>query len=101
MSLIGSDHCRAELRCVQSHLSAPQTRVGLSRISSDILFRFGCEILLAAAVGGSLATAGAGYQSLLRNPLAETYLLGISNGAALGTMNRTRLFRGKRMDASF
>jgi iron complex transport system permease protein len=37
-------------------------------------------------VGASLATAGAGYQALLRNPLAEPYLLGISNGAAVGTM---------------
>ena len=44
------------------------------------------RILLAAAVGGSLATAGAAYQALLRNPLAEPYLLGISNGAAVGTM---------------
>jgi len=41
---------------------------------------------LEAAVGGSLAVAGASYQSLLRNPLAEPYLLGISNGAAVGTM---------------
>ena len=37
-------------------------------------------------MGGSLATAGAAYQALLRNPLAEPYLLGISNGAAVGTM---------------
>lgn len=44
------------------------------------------RILLAAAVGMSLAAAGAGYQALLRNPLAEPYLLGISNGAAVGTM---------------
>lgn len=44
------------------------------------------RILLAASVGASLATAGAGYQALLRNPLAEPYLLGISNGAAVGTM---------------
>jgi iron complex transport system permease protein len=44
------------------------------------------RILLAAAVGASLAAAGAGYQALLRNPLAEPYLLGISNGAAVGTM---------------
>src|SRR5258705_523032 len=34
----------------------------------------------------SLAAAGASYQALLRNPLAEPYLLGISNGAAVGTM---------------
>jgi iron complex transport system permease protein len=44
------------------------------------------RILLGACVGASLATAGAGLQSLLRNPLAEPYLLGVSNGAALGTM---------------
>jgi len=44
------------------------------------------RILLAGVVGMCLATAGAGYQALLRNPLAEPYLLGISNGAAVGTM---------------
>lgn len=44
------------------------------------------RILLGASVGASLAVAGAGLQSLLRNPLAEPYLLGVSNGAALGTM---------------
>ena len=44
------------------------------------------RILLAACVGASLAAAGAGLQALLRNPLAEPYLLGVSNGAALGTM---------------
>ena len=33
-----------------------------------------------------LAAAGAAYQALLRNPLAEPYLLGVSNGAAVGTM---------------
>lgn len=44
------------------------------------------RILLAACVGASLAVAGAGLQALLRNPLAEPYLLGVSNGAALGTM---------------
>ncbi len=44
------------------------------------------RILLAASVGASLAAAGASYQALLRNPLAEPYLLGISNGAAVGTM---------------
>lgn len=44
------------------------------------------RIFLAACVGASLAAAGAGLQALLRNPLAEPYLLGVSNGAALGTM---------------
>ena len=44
------------------------------------------RILLAGAVGICLAAAGAAYQALLRNPLAEPYLLGVSNGAAVGTM---------------
>jgi iron complex transport system permease protein len=60
---------------------------GLQPDQSAILFEIRLpRILLAASVGASLATAGAGYQALLRNPLAEPYLLGISNGAAVGTM---------------
>ena len=60
---------------------------GLSEEQSAILFGIRLpRILLAASVGASLATAGACYQALLRNPLAEPYLLGISNGAAVGTM---------------
>ncbi len=52
------------------------------------------RVLLGAAVGASLALAGAGLQSLLRNPLAEPYLLGVSNGAALGTMLAFVFFTG-------
>lgn len=52
------------------------------------------RVLLGAAVGASLAVAGAALQSLLRNPLAEPYLLGVSNGAALGTMLAIVLFAG-------
>ncbi|HKQ99541.1 MAG TPA: iron ABC transporter permease [Pyrinomonadaceae bacterium] len=60
---------------------------GLTSEQSAILFNIRLpRILLAASVGASLATAGAGYQALLRNPLAEPYLLGVSNGAAVGTM---------------
>jgi iron complex transport system permease protein len=44
------------------------------------------RVFLGACVGASLAAAGASLQALLRNPLAEPYLLGVSNGAALGTM---------------
>ena len=63
------------------------SRCGLTPEQSTILFDIRLpRILLAASVGASLATAGAGYQALLRNPLAEPYLLGISNGAAVGTM---------------
>jgi len=42
--------------------------------------------LLAFVVGGSLATAGAGLQGLLRNPLADPFLLGLSGGASLGAV---------------
>lgn len=35
-------------------------------------------------VGGALAVAGAAYQAVLRNPLAEPYILGVSAGAGLG-----------------
>lgn len=52
------------------------------------------RVLLAACVGASLAVAGASLQSLLRNPLAEPYLLGVSNGAALGTMLAFVFFDG-------
>ena len=50
------------------------------------------RVFLAAFVGASLAAAGAGLQALLRNPLAEPYLLGVSNGAALGMMLAFVLF---------
>ncbi len=42
------------------------------------------RVLLAALVGGSLALAGAGLQALLKNPLADPFLLGTSGGAATG-----------------
>ncbi len=40
--------------------------------------------LLAALVGGALATAGAAFQGLFRNPLADPHVIGASSGAALG-----------------
>jgi iron complex transport system permease protein len=42
--------------------------------------------LAAFATGGSLATAGALLQVLLRNPLADPYVLGVSGGAAVGAL---------------
>ncbi|PYO80107.1 MAG: hypothetical protein DMD67_01275 [Gemmatimonadetes bacterium] len=42
--------------------------------------------LLAFLVGGSLAIAGAGLQALVRNPLADPSLLGLSGGAGLGAV---------------
>lgn len=42
--------------------------------------------VLALLVGGALGLAGAVLQALLRNPLAEPYLLGVSGGAAVGAV---------------
>ncbi|MCU1264825.1 MAG: transporter permease [Acidobacteria bacterium] len=64
-----------------------RSKCGLSSEQQAILFDIRLpRILLAGAVGMCLASAGAAYQALLRNPLAEPYLLGVSNGAAVGTM---------------
>src|SRR5438874_5210692 len=70
-----------------------KSNCGLSPEQQAILFELRLpRILLAGAVGMCLATAGAGYQALLRNPLAEPYLLGVSNGAAVGTMTALVFF---------
>lgn len=42
------------------------------------------RIAMAVIVGGMLAAAGATYQAVFRNPLADPYLLGVSAGAGLG-----------------
>lgn len=42
------------------------------------------RVLTAAIVGSALAVAGAVFQGLLRNPMADPYLIGTSGGAALG-----------------
>ncbi|MEZ5313629.1 MAG: iron chelate uptake ABC transporter family permease subunit, partial [Thermoanaerobaculia bacterium] len=42
------------------------------------------RVLAAAAVGGLLSLAGVAFQALLRNPLADPYVLGVSGGASLG-----------------
>ncbi|WP_398696786.1 FecCD family ABC transporter permease [Streptomyces cellostaticus] len=42
--------------------------------------------LLAALVGAGLGLVGTAVQALVRNPLADPYLLGISNGASLGAV---------------
>jgi iron complex transport system permease protein len=44
------------------------------------------RILLAAIVGAALAGAGVVFQAILRNPLADPYILGVSSGAGLGAM---------------
>jgi len=42
------------------------------------------RVVLGALVGGTLSMAGAAYQGVFRNPLADPYLLGVAAGAGLG-----------------
>jgi iron complex transport system permease protein len=44
------------------------------------------RVILAAMVGSTLALGGLVFQALLRNPLAEPYILGISGGSAIGAI---------------
>src|SRR5207245_9042399 len=44
------------------------------------------RIVLGIMVGASLSVAGTSFQALLRNPLADPYVVGVSSGAALGAI---------------
>jgi len=44
------------------------------------------RVLLAGLVGASLSIAGAAFQGLLKNPLADPYTLGVSSGASVGAV---------------
>lgn len=54
----------------------------------DILALRGDRLIVAAVVGASLAVAGVALQALLRNPLAEPFILGLSTGAAAGMVGQ-------------
>ncbi len=52
------------------------------------------RVLLAFLVGGSLGVSGAALQALIRNPLGEPFLLGLSSGAGLGAVSALALNLG-------
>jgi iron complex transport system permease protein len=57
----------------------------LSSVQDAILWQLRApRVVLAALVGAMLAVAGASYQGVFRNPLADPYLLGVAAGAGLG-----------------
>jgi iron complex transport system permease protein len=67
-------------------LTDPGARESLP-MQSRILFDLRLpRVLLGLLVGAALASAGTTFQALLRNPLADPYLLGVSGGAALGAV---------------
>src|SRR5262249_44464806 len=73
------------LRAALSHVPLLHVRSGLSETDRAILWQLRApRVVLGALVGGMLALAGASYQGVFRNPLADPYLLGIAAGAGLG-----------------
>ncbi len=58
---------------------------GLTEVEQRLLFELRLpRVVIGGLVGGILAVAGAGYQGVFRNPLADPYLLGVAAGAGLG-----------------
>ena len=60
---------------------------GLDTAARNILWELRLpRVVLGGLVGASLATAGAAYQGVFRNPLADPYLLGAASGAGLAAV---------------
>ncbi len=74
----------ASLRLLKSRVLGGTSKSGPLAV---ILFSIRLpRVFLGSLVGASLAVAGAAFQSLLRNPLADPYVLGVSTGASMGTI---------------
>jgi iron complex transport system permease protein len=68
-----------------AHVPILHVHSSLDRIQDAILWQIRApRVVLAALVGGMLAIAGASYQGVFRNSLADPYLLGVAGGAGLG-----------------
>ena len=73
------------LKALADRLPIVHVDSGLGVIDENVLFELRVpRALMAALVGGMLAMAGAGYQGVFRNPLADPYLLGAAAGAGVG-----------------
>jgi iron complex transport system permease protein len=90
------------LASVGERLHVPGISSSLSPTEDSILWEIRVpRVVLAALVGGMLALAGATYQGVFRNPLADPYLLGVAAGAGLGATLAIAYFpdalRGQRL----
>lgn len=70
---------------------AARLLVGSSELGFAFLGLRAERVAVAASVGVALAVSGVALQALLRNPLAEPYLLGLSTGAAAGMVATSQL----------
>lgn len=83
---VGSFHIALE-RVFNSLLSALTGNLSVSSEEEIILFSVRLpRIIFAGIVGASLSLGGVIFQAILRNPLADPYVLGISGGSALGAI---------------
>ncbi len=73
------------LESALARLNVPGASSPLTATEEAILWEIRVpRVVLAALVGAMLAVAGATYQGVFRNPLADPYLLGVAAGAGLG-----------------
>jgi len=73
------------LESAGARLHVPGVSTSLSPTEEAILWQIRVpRVMLAALVGAMLSLAGATYQGVFRNPLADPYLLGVAAGAGLG-----------------
>ena len=76
-----------EIGAVFLELSGLPCGVSIEPVKKDILLQLRMpRVVLAGAVGAALATSGAAFQGLFRNPMADSYVIGVSSGAALGAV---------------
>src|SRR6266542_1870170 len=69
---------------------------GLSQLDAAILWQIRVpRVVLGGLVGAMLAMAGASYQGVFRNPLADPYLLGVAAGAGLGATLAVAYLHGR------
>ena len=75
----------ATVRILLSHLPGIGLSSDVPATSQNIIWEVRLpRVLLAGLVGATLSMAGATYQGVFRNPLADPYLIGVATGAALG-----------------
>ena len=78
-----SGSAQISINHIMSHFTSPETG-----LTSQILDQIRIPRTLAAfSVGSLLAMSGVAMQVLLRNPLADPYILGVSGGAAVGALS--------------
>ncbi|HEX5735845.1 MAG TPA: iron ABC transporter permease [Blastocatellia bacterium] len=78
----------AILRIIVSELTGGRADTPAEQVSIITDIRLP-RVLMAVVVGAALSVAGAAFQALLRNPLADPGILGISSGSALGAIAAT------------